>query len=69
VNPYDAGEKFKAEAEPMKETDKALLVNVEGEETWLPKQFIDDESEVYSMKSGAGMLIIPMWLAREKGLV
>jgi hypothetical protein len=68
VNPNDAGEKFKTEAEPIKETDKALLVNVEGEEFWLPKQFIDDDSEVYSMKSGSGMLVIPLWLAKEKGL-
>jgi hypothetical protein len=68
VNPDDAGEKFKAEATPVKETDKALLVEVEGEEVWLPKTQIDDDSEVYSMKAGAGMLVIPMWLAREKGL-
>ena len=41
---------------PLRETDKALMVWVDEEtEHWIPKSLIDDESEVYSMKSGAAI--------------
>lgn len=49
------------------ETDGALLVVADGEEVWIPKSQIDDDSEVYA-KGTSGTLIIPRWLAREKGL-
>ena len=62
-------EKFEVEVEVIRETDKALLVSVEGEEIWIPISQIDDDSEVYNMETGPGTLIIPMWLALEKGLV
>lgn len=56
-----------------KETDKAILCTIpdlDGEEIWVPKSQIKDESEVYSLKSGKepGKLVIPKWLADEKGL-
>lgn len=50
-----------------RETDAALLVNVEGEEIWIPKSQIDDDSEVYK-KDTEGTLVIPRWLAEEKGI-
>jgi len=52
----------------VRETEKALLVEIEGEEFWLPKSQIDDDSEVY--KDGTeGTLVIPLWLAEKHGLV
>ena len=57
--------KYKSSTE--KETERALLVEVEGEEFWLPKSMIDDDSEVY--KDGPeGTLVIPLWLAEKHGL-
>ena len=55
--------------EVIRETDKALLVLVEGMETWVPKSLIDDDSECYSMKSGPGEMIVPLWFAEKEGLV
>ena len=57
-------------AEPIRQTDKALLVRLEadGEEHWIPLSVIDDDSECYSMKSGAGDLIVAAWFADREGL-
>lgn len=52
----------------LKETERALLVEVEGEEVWLPKSQIDDDSEVYK-EDTEGTLVIPLWLAEKHGLV
>mgnify|MGYP001605071654 FL=1 len=51
-----------------RETDKAILVVVEGEEHWIPKGQIDDDSEVWSQKNGEGRLVISRWIAEQKGL-
>jgi hypothetical protein len=57
-------------AAPKRETAKALLVWLEsdGEEHWIPKSVIRDESECYSMKSGDGDLIVEDWFAEKEGL-
>lgn len=50
------------------ETSKALLVNVEGKQVWIPLSQIDDDSEVY--KAGtSGKLVVTEWIATQKGLV
>jgi len=57
-------------ARPVRETAKALLVYLEsdGEEHWIPKSVIHDDSEVYSMKAGDGELIVEGWWAEKEGL-
>lgn len=50
-----------------RETEAAILVVVEGEEIWIPKSQIHDDSEVYE-KDTEGQLVIPLWLAEAKGL-
>jgi len=55
-------------AKALRETEKALLVEIEGEEVWLPKSQIDDDSEVYK-EDTEGTLVIPLWLAEKHGLV
>lgn len=54
----------------IESTPKALLVEYEGEEIWVPKSQIQDDSEIYSAKQigETGELVIPYWLAEEKGL-
>ena len=57
------------DAEVIRESDRAVLVRVDGAEVWIPKSQIDDASEVWSLKNaGPGDLVIPLWLAEEKGL-
>lgn len=51
----------------VRETEKALLCKIEGVEHWIPKSQINDDSEVYE-EGGEGTLIIPRWLADEKGI-
>lgn len=54
--------------EVEKETDKAILVN-DGEDTyWIPKSQIDEESEVHH-EGDEGLLVIPEWLAEDKGMI
>lgn len=49
-------------------TDKALLCIIEGEEVWIPKSHIHDDSEVWGAGQ-AGTMIISEWLAEQKGLI
>lgn len=50
------------------ETEKALLCEIAGEEYWIPKSQVDDDSEVY-MQGTEGTLIITEWIATQKGLL
>ncbi len=50
------------------ETEKAILVEIEGEKEWVPKSQITEDSEVYSKKSGGGELIVTRWWAEQAGL-
>lgn len=51
-------------------TEKALKVECQGEEVWIPKSQICEGSEVTaeSRKGTTGTLTIPRWLADEKAL-
>lgn len=52
----------------LKETDKALLIEYEGEEIWIPKsQIVYGDSEI-SSEGDEGVLAITQWIADEKGL-
>jgi hypothetical protein len=64
----DNEKRYIEDVTPIAATDKALLVLVGLDQVWIPKSLIDDESEVYSMKSGAGVLVIPGWLADREGI-
>jgi len=50
------------------ETDKAILVELEGEEYWVPKSVISEDSEVWSRESESGTLIVEKWWARKNGV-
>lgn len=52
-----------------KETDRALLVVIDGEEYWIPKTHVHADSEVFDDSSNAeGKLIISQWIAKQKNL-
>lgn len=50
-----------------KETDKAILVEIEGEEFWVPKSVIHEDSEVKE-EGTEGILIVKRWWAENNGL-
>lgn len=52
----------------LRATEKALLCEVDGKQVWIPQKLIHDDSEVWK-PGDEGELVIPMWLAEEKGLV
>lgn len=50
-----------------RETDKAFLVLIDGEETWIPKSQIADADD-YNAGDEDLTLSITEWIANEKGL-
>jgi hypothetical protein len=52
------------------ETPDALLVSapVFDQSQWIPKSQIDDSSDIHA-EDDAGVLVVTMWLARERGWV
>ncbi len=61
---------YRCEAICIKNTGQALLVEIDGEEVWLPQTLIHIDSEVFDAEdNSAGTLVIPEWLAKEKGLL
>lgn len=51
-----------------RETDLALLCEIDGDEIWIPKSQIAAESDVQGAHD-KGTLIVKEWIAREKGLI
>lgn len=52
----------------VRETALAICVRVEGDDVWFPKALVFNESEVWSLANpGPGNLVVPRWLAEEKG--
>lgn len=68
----DDEEPFKCEAKVLRESDsgKALLCRLEsGDERWIPKSVIHDDSEVYDADDNAeGELVLQAWFAAKEGL-
>lgn len=64
----DRNEPFEVEVDRIEvETDKAIMFTKEGEEFWIPKSKILPGSEVEGL-GDSGTLLIPTWIAHEKGL-
>lgn len=59
-------DEFEVEVDDVKAaTDKAVLCVIDGEDEWIPRSQIIDGDVGYVGDSGS--MIIPEWLAREKG--
>lgn len=50
----------------QRETESAILCDIDGEEHWIPKSQIHDDSEVYKADT-EGTLIVSLWIAKQKG--
>jgi len=57
------------QAEVRRETDKALLIYIEdiGDEVWVPKSVIHDDSEIWEAGQEAGELVVTEWFAHKAG--
>jgi hypothetical protein len=51
-----------------KETEAALLVVIDGDDYWIPKSQLHEESEVKG-EGDEGQLAITRWIAEQKGLL
>jgi Ser-tRNA(Ala) deacylase AlaX len=52
----------------VRATSKAILVDVDGEEVWIPQSQVHDDSEVWRA-GDEGKLVISEWIAKRKGLL
>ncbi len=58
------------EVSVLAETAAALRIRTDdGKEAWIPKSQIDEDSEVYSLKSSPGTMLVTEWIATQKELV
>jgi hypothetical protein len=51
----------------LKETEAAILVEIEGEQHWIPQSCVTDASEVWK-EGDEGTLVITDWIAQQKGI-
>lgn len=51
----------------LADTDKAILVEIDGTQTWIPQSQVSENSEVWK-KGDSGILIITEWIAKQKNL-
>lgn len=60
---------FECDALAIRSTEKALLVDIQGEgEHWIPISQIEEDSEV-RQEGDQGILTITGWIAKQKGFV
>jgi hypothetical protein len=52
----------------IRETDKAILVRIDGAEHWIPQSQVSDDSEVWH-EGDEGKLVVSEWIAKQKGLI
>jgi hypothetical protein len=53
----------------VRDSGKALLVEVEGEKLWVPHSVVHDDSEVFDAEDNAeGALVVQEWWAEKRGL-
>ncbi len=57
------------EAFCLHETEQALLVEVDGEEHWIPKSQIETEESEVTGTGDRGTLIISYWMAKKNALI
>lgn len=51
-------------------TEKALLCVIDGDEHWIPKSQIHDDSDVFDdLQNDRGTLVVTRWIAEQKRLV
>ena len=59
---------YEVRATAVRATEKALLVDIDGNEMWIPQSVIHDDSEVYE-EGDTGLLVVKGWWAQKQGLL
>jgi hypothetical protein len=54
--------------DPRTQERKSILVDIDGEEYWVPYSAVHDDSDVYA-KGDTGKLVVAFWWAKSRGLV
>lgn len=67
VNEYDEKNVSILEVQCLGESAKAILVAVNGDEHWIPKTQVHDDSDVFA-KGHTGKLVISKWIAIQREL-
>lgn len=67
VNDLHGSDLWEGQVEVKAVTEKAVLVDYEGEEAWVPKSQIHRDCLLEQKKGKEGVLVIPMWLAVKEG--
>lgn len=65
---YDNRHSIFSDVTCLAEGEKSILVDIDGEEHWIPKTQIHDDSDVFE-KDTSGDLIITNWIAEKRGLL
>jgi hypothetical protein len=52
----------------LRDSGKALLVRIMGEDHWVPQSQIHADSDVFSLATSGGRLIVSKWIAVQRGL-
>lgn len=55
------------DVECLRQTDNAILCDIDGEQVWIPLSQVDDDSEVID-EGDCGRLVVSRWIAEAKGL-
>jgi len=64
----DQNEEIEVEVElVVAETEKALLLKVDGEDSWVPRSVIGRDSDELE-KGDSGMVFVPQWFIESNGL-
>lgn len=53
----------------IKESEKAILVDIEGDEVWIPVSQLHKTDNECKNEDDKGTLVITQWIAREKHLI
>lgn len=67
----DVDVELELEVEVIATTDAALLCDIDGDEHWIPRKLISEDSDVTDMATvgDAGMVVIPEWFAIKERIV
>jgi hypothetical protein len=70
VHEYDKDNKavYIDNVEVLRESGKALMVHINGKDHWIPQSQIHADSDVFSMGTSGGRLIITKWIAVQREL-
>jgi hypothetical protein len=75
TDPYKEEFVYETEATFLfqKPEGSAVLVEIDGEEHWIPDSQIDEDSEIYHgcdlERGDVAIIIMTEWIAQEKGLI